>query len=165
MWHDKETEQCIVTSVADNDETGHNSEWKLSANDLLQVKKAWSYKKKFYFNAVSTFDLKTLRPSNWLNDNVINAFMDIISGEFFSSSTVHAFSSYLYTVLRNERWRSSVLRASFSVDIKAFEILLFPIHNENHWQLIAVFPKSCLLLFFDSMLRVSLTAMGFVLGF
>ena len=43
VWHDKETEQCNVTSVPDNDETGHISE------NLLLVKKAWSYKKKLYF--------------------------------------------------------------------------------------------------------------------
>ena len=91
--------------------------------------------------------------------------MDTISDESFSTdSPVFAFSSYLYTALRNGRWESSVLRAALSIDLKAFELLLFPIHIEKHWQLIAAFPKSYLLVFFGSMLNVSLAALGSILG-
>jgi Ulp1 family protease len=162
---DQKTEQSIKTS--DKDDAAFRSNWILSSDDFLLVKKAWSYQKEIVIGTVSTFDLKTLKPSNWLNDSVVNAFLELISDESSSkcSVNVHAFSSYLYTVLRDRCWGSSVLRTSLSVDPKDLDLLLFPIHFNKHWQLIACYPKSCLVVFFNSMLTVNHTALGVILGF
>ena len=143
------------------------SEWKLSSSDFALVDKAWSYKKKMTLGTVSSFDLKTLKPSNWLNDNVVNAFFSTILAESSSNSNirVHTFSSYLYTVLRDGSWKSSVLRVSLSVNPLDFDLLPFPIHFNKHWQLIACYPNSSLLVFFDSLLTVNYTALGLTLGF
>jgi sentrin-specific protease 1 len=161
------TKQSRPIKTPDKDDMDPRAKCILSSDDFLLVKKAWSYQKDILLGTVSTFDLKTLKPSHWLNDSVVNAFLELISDESLSkcSVNVHAFSSYLYTVLRDRRWGSSVLRVALSVDLKDLDLLLFPIHFNKHWQLIACYPKSCLLIFFDSMLTVNQTALGVILGF
>ena len=89
-----------------------SSQWKLSSSDFILVNKTWSYKKEISFGSISSFDVKTLMPSNWLNDNVVNAFLSLVSTQ--SSQTfsirVHTFSTYLFTVLCAKSWNSSVLQ-------------------------------------------------------
>lgn len=148
-------------SVDKDGSTGH-SKWKLSAHNLALVKKAWSYKKDILIGKSSTFNLNTLKPSNWLNDEVVNGFLETITAH---NIKVHAYSSHLFTALHNEQWNSKLLHISLSVDPKDYELLLFPVHSNNHWQLVACYPNSCLLVFFDSMLNINLHTLGLTLGF
>lgn len=84
----------------DKDGSTGRGEWKLSAHNLSLVKKTWSYKKDILIEKSSTFNLNTLKPSNWLNDEVVNGFLETITAH---NIKVHAYSSHLFTALHNEQ--------------------------------------------------------------
>ena len=75
--------------------------WFLHKNEVKIVEKAWSYKKNVMCNNISSFDLNTVKPTNWLNGDVINKFLLHLCDESSSNGIlVHSFSSYLFNVSR-----------------------------------------------------------------
>ena len=80
------SDQVKETTHLRNDTNYGNNEWTLTSNELQRVKQIWSYKKDVLGGSVSSVDLKTLKPSNWLSDNVINAFLRAITAESSSIS-------------------------------------------------------------------------------
>ncbi|KAK2763301.1 hypothetical protein FQN54_009937 [Arachnomyces sp. PD_36] len=109
-------------------------------------------------------DLATCyKPSAWLNDEVINAYLAVIidylrkaSGATSSEQPrYHAFNSFFFSNLRDKgygsvrRWAS---RAKIGKEnLLKVETVLVPVHNQAHWTLLVVRPAARTIEYFDSL--------------
>ncbi|PJF18271.1 putative sentrin/sumo-specific protease [Paramicrosporidium saccamoebae] len=103
-----------------------------------------------------TRDLLTLRSPRWLNDEVINFYMQLIMERSLSKRTglpsVHVFSTFFYPKLRDRGYdlvRTSTRRVSPSVLKK--DLILFPIHLGMHWCMAAIDFRSRTISYYDSL--------------
>ncbi|CAN8178592.1 unnamed protein product [Coccothraustes coccothraustes] len=92
-------------------------------------------------------DLQTLYGPNWLNDQVMNMYGDLVMDAV--PDKVHFFNSFFYDKLRT-RGYEGVQRWTKNVDIFGKELLLIPIHLEVHWSLVAVDVARRTITYFDS---------------
>ncbi|XP_068033870.1 sentrin-specific protease 3-like, partial [Anomalospiza imberbis] len=92
-------------------------------------------------------DLQTLYGPNWLNDQVMNMYGDLVMDAV--PDKVHFFNSFFYDKLRT-RGYEGVQRWTKNVDIFGKELLLIPIHLEVHWSLVAVDVVRRTITYFDS---------------
>lgn len=97
-------------------------------------------------------DIKTLVGINWLNDEVVNAYMHLIvlRGQQRNYKRVHAFNTFFYPKLR-ENGYSSVRRWTRKVDVFSFDFLLIPVHLGNHWCLGVVDFNQRTISYYDSL--------------
>ncbi|XP_070623444.1 sentrin-specific protease 3 [Erythrolamprus reginae] len=98
-------------------------------------------------HVVTMDDLQTLFGSNWLNDQVMNMYGDLVMDTV--PEKVHFFNSFFYDKLRT-RGYEGVKRWTKNVDIFNKEILLIPIHLEVHWSLICVDVRQKKIIYLDS---------------
>ncbi|KAF9978442.1 SUMO1 sentrin specific peptidase 1 [Actinomortierella ambigua] len=81
-------------------------------------------------------DIRTLRPGEWLNDEVINFYGQLIMARSNASSAlpkVHVFSTFFYKTL-SENGYDKVRRWTKKTNIFAKDYLLIPIHcSGNQW--------------------------------
>lgn len=84
-------------------------------------------------------DIQTLVGQNWLNDEVINAYMYLLvcRGKKIGKKRVYAFNTFFYPKLRDSNY-NSVRRWTRKVDIFNHDILLVPVHLGNHWCLAVI---------------------------
>lgn len=92
-------------------------------------------------------DLSTLYGQNWLNDQVMNMYGDLVMDSV--PDKVHFFNSFFYDKLRTKGYEG-VKRWTKNVDIFSKDILLIPIHLEVHWSLVSVDIKQRFITYFDS---------------
>ncbi|XP_054851109.1 sentrin-specific protease 3 [Eublepharis macularius] len=92
-------------------------------------------------------DLQTLYGPNWLNDQVMNMYGDLVMDTV--PEKVHFFNSFFYDKLRTKGY-DGVKRWTKNVDIFNKELLLIPIHLEVHWSLICVEVKQKKITYLDS---------------
>ncbi|XP_016101691.1 uncharacterized protein [Sinocyclocheilus grahami] len=92
-------------------------------------------------------DLSTLYGQNWLNDQVMNMYGDLVMDSV--PEKVHFFNSFFYDKLRTKGY-DGVKRWTKNVDIFQKDLLLIPIHLEVHWSLISVDIKQHSITYFDS---------------
>lgn len=92
-------------------------------------------------------DLGTLYGQNWLNDQVMNMYGDLVMDTV--PDKVHFFNSFFYDKLRTKGY-DGVKRWTKNVDIFNKELLLIPIHLEVHWSLVSVNVKQKRITYFDS---------------
>ncbi|XP_043932943.1 sentrin-specific protease 3 [Protopterus annectens] len=92
-------------------------------------------------------DLGTLYGQNWLNDQVMNMYGDLVMDTV--PDKVHFFNSFFYDKLRTKGY-DGVKRWTKNVDIFNKELLLIPIHLEVHWSLVSVNVKEKKIAYFDS---------------
>ncbi|XP_048373949.1 sentrin-specific protease 3 [Sphaerodactylus townsendi] len=92
-------------------------------------------------------DLQTLYGPNWLNDQVMNMYGDLVMDTV--PEKVHFFNSFFYDKLRTKGYEG-VKRWTKNVDIFNKELLLIPIHLEVHWSLICVEVKKKQITYLDS---------------
>ncbi|KAL0966783.1 hypothetical protein UPYG_G00300070 [Umbra pygmaea] len=78
-------------------------------------------------------DLSTLDHENWLNDQVINMYGDLIMES--AQHKVHFFNSFFYHQLITKGYEG-VKRWTRKVDLFSKALLLVPIHLEIHWCLV-----------------------------
>ena len=89
---------------------------------------------------VTTNDMKSLQGKNWLNDNIINFYMQIIvkrNKENDKLPSVCALSTYFYPKLLKEGY-SGVERWTKKLNLFSFDLILIPIHLGQHWCLVVV---------------------------
>nr|XP_033780233.1 sentrin-specific protease 3 [Geotrypetes seraphini] len=98
-------------------------------------------------HVLSMDDLGTLYGQNWLNDQVMNMYGDLVMDTV--PEKVHFFNSFFYDKLRTKGY-DGVKRWTKNVDIFNKELLLIPIHLEVHWSLISVNVKQKSITYFDS---------------
>lgn len=92
-------------------------------------------------------DLSTLYGQNWLNDQVMNMYGDLVMDSV--PEKVHFFNSFFYDKLRTNGY-DGVKRWTKNVDIFQKDLLLIPIHLEVHWSLCSVDIPRRAITYFDS---------------
>ncbi|XP_037389092.1 sentrin-specific protease 3a [Pygocentrus nattereri] len=92
-------------------------------------------------------DLSTLYGQNWLNDQVMNMYGDLVMDAV--PDRVHFFNSFFYDKLRTKGYEG-VKRWTKNVDIFQKKYLLIPIHLEVHWSLVCVNVPERTVTYFDS---------------
>ncbi|KAI6178160.1 hypothetical protein M3Y98_00470800 [Aphelenchoides besseyi] len=77
-------------------------------------------------------DLRTLAGLNWLNDEIINFYLNLIT---------YAFNTFFLSTLQ-QRGYAGVKRWTRKVDVFSYDVLLVPVHLGNHWCLaVSVFAE------------------------
>ncbi|XP_015251106.1 PREDICTED: sentrin-specific protease 3-like [Cyprinodon variegatus] len=92
-------------------------------------------------------DLGTLYGQNWLNDQIMNMYGDLVMDSV--PDKVHFFNSFFYDKLRTKGYEG-VKRWTKNVDIFQKDLLLIPIHLEVHWSLVSVDIPRRTITYFDS---------------
>ncbi|GAA6222758.1 sentrin-specific protease 1-like [Lates japonicus] len=97
-------------------------------------------------------DLHTLSNLNWLNDEVINFYMNLLVERSKDPSlpSVNTFNTFFYPKLRSSGY-SAVRRWTKKMDIFSKDILLVPVHLGVHWCLSVVDFRKKAIMYFDSM--------------
>lgn len=97
-------------------------------------------------------DIRTLVGLNWLNDEIINAYMTLLAyrGKRPEYKTVHSFNTFFYPKLRESGY-SSVRRWTRKVDVFGFDYILVPVHLGNHWTLVFIDLKQRTISYYDSL--------------
>lgn len=97
-------------------------------------------------------DLQTLSNLNWLNDEVINFYMNLLVERSKDPSlpSVNTFNTFFFPKLRGSGY-SAVRRWTKKMDIFSGDILLVPVHLGVHWCLSVVDFRKKAVLYFDSM--------------
>jgi len=98
-------------------------------------------------------DLLTLFEVEWLNDEVINFYMNLIVRRNTEQNLpkVYAFSTFFYPNISSKGY-ASVKRWTRKVDIFSHDLLLIPIHLTAHWCLATVDLKNRVIAYYDSLL-------------
>ncbi|GLJ59586.1 hypothetical protein SUGI_1515260 [Cryptomeria japonica] len=97
-------------------------------------------------------DIQTLLGLNWLNDEIMNAYMNllVLRGKGFRRKTVYAFNTFFYPKLRSSGY-NSIKRWTRKVDIFNHDFVLVPVHLGNHWCLALIDFTNRTISYFDSM--------------
>ncbi|XP_047662889.1 sentrin-specific protease 1 isoform X2 [Tachysurus fulvidraco] len=97
-------------------------------------------------------DLQTLSSLNWLNDEVINFYMNMLVERSKSPHlpSVYTFNTFFFPKLRSSGY-SAVRRWTKKVDIFSVDIILVPVHLGVHWCLSVVDFRKKTITYFDSM--------------
>lgn len=98
-------------------------------------------------------DLATLADLNWLNDEVINFYMNLLIARGTSSDkypNVHAMNTFFYPKLLSGG-HSSLKRWTRKVDIFAQDLVVVPIHLDIHWCMSIIDFRDKSIRYYDSM--------------
>uniref|UniRef100_A0A667XXJ7 SUMO specific peptidase 5 n=1 Tax=Myripristis murdjan TaxID=586833 RepID=A0A667XXJ7_9TELE len=98
-------------------------------------------------HTLSLEDLGTLEEQNWLNDQVINMYGELIMEA--TQHKVHFFNSFFHKQLAAKGYEG-VKRWTKKVDLFSKWLLLVPIHLEIHWSLITVDMATKTISYYDS---------------
>lgn len=92
-------------------------------------------------------DLNLLKEKRWLNDVIIDAYLQLLSNR---NPKIYPFSSFFYRCLvRNTNHK---LFEKFSeIDLFSYHFLVFPICLDNHWQMVIFKNSDKHLLLFNSL--------------
>ena len=103
--------------------------------------------------AITRKDLDTLRGLNWLNDEIINFYLQMIvarSKENDNWPNVYAMNTFFLPKLMKTGY-DSIKRWTRKIDIFSYDILLVPVHLDVHWCLAIINLKKKGVFFYDSM--------------
>ncbi|XP_077391100.1 uncharacterized protein LOC144027446 isoform X2 [Festucalex cinctus] len=98
-------------------------------------------------HTLSLEDLGTLEDQNWINDQIINTYGDLIMEA--TQHNVHFFNSFFHKQL-DAKGYEGVKRWTKKVDLFSKWLLLIPIHLEIHWSLVSVTMATKTINYFDS---------------
>lgn len=137
-------EEVFVTLTPEMEEIIDNALLKGSPNQVLIDK----------FNTqITRHDISTLDGLNWLNDEVINFYMNLLieRGKNDNYPNVYAFNTFFYPKLLKTGF-ASIRRWTKKVDLFSHDLLLIPVHLGMHWCLATVDFRTKCVRYFDSML-------------
>lgn len=110
-----------------------------------------------YRIGISVYDLRTLRDGQWLNDNVIDFYLSMVSERSKESNgqlpTCFAFSTHFFSTLQT-RGYSGVARWAKrkGIDVTKQDFIFVPINRHNtHWCLAVINNRDMRFEFYDSM--------------
>ncbi|XP_050417974.1 sentrin-specific protease 1 isoform X2 [Patella vulgata] len=97
-------------------------------------------------------DIQTLKGLNWLNDEVINFYMNMLMerGDEDNMARVHAFNTFFYPKLAGSG-HSVVRRWTKRVDVLNVDYILVPVHLGVHWCLAIIDFIKKSIRYYDSM--------------
>lgn len=106
---------------------------------------------KFNLN-ITKRDIMTLAGLNWLNDEVINFYMNLIieRGKDSKWPKAYAMNTFFYPKLLNHG-HSSLKRWTRKVDIFAYDLIAVPIHLGMHWCMAIIDFRDKTICYYDSM--------------
>uniref|UniRef100_A0A1I7Y033 ULP_PROTEASE domain-containing protein n=1 Tax=Steinernema glaseri TaxID=37863 RepID=A0A1I7Y033_9BILA len=99
-------------------------------------------------------DLMTLKGLDWLNDEVINFYMNLICERSTAEGDmpkVYAFNTFFYPNLTTKGF-ASVRRWTRKLDIFSYNVILVPVHLGAHWCLAVIDMDRKTIDYYDSML-------------
>ncbi|KAH9377653.1 hypothetical protein HPB48_000870 [Haemaphysalis longicornis] len=106
---------------------------------------------------ITRSNMGTLNNGNWLNDEVINFYLNLIMERSATEKSsengwprVYAFNTFFYPKLAASGY-AAVKRWTRSVDLFSFDILLVPLHCTLHWCLAAVDFRKRSIGYYDSL--------------
>ncbi|CAG9534952.1 unnamed protein product [Cercopithifilaria johnstoni] len=123
---------------------------------LLLVEHAWDRKlplSEKLSDEITRKDLLTLKGLDWLNDEVVNFYMNLICERSKNDANLpkaYAFNSFFYSTLSTKGY-ASVRRWTRKIDVFSYEILLIPVHLGAHWCLAVIDFKNRIIDYYDSM--------------
>jgi Ulp1 family protease len=96
-------------------------------------------------------ELKRLEPGNWLNDQIVDGYLYLISEASFG--TVHSFNCFFWQKIQRGDWAGlAAYTRRWMVKVWEKRLLLFPIAIANtHWALCAVDIKAKSIGYYDSL--------------
>ncbi|KAJ2953957.1 hypothetical protein O0L34_g1594 [Tuta absoluta] len=112
-------------------------------------------------------DLQTLAGLNWLNDEVINFYMNLLmqrSSERAELPRVYATNTFFYPKLM-QSGQAGLRRWTRKVDIFAHDLLIVPVHLGVHWCLSIVDFRSKRVNYYDSMGGANMAACSALLQY
>nr|XP_060624019.1 sentrin-specific protease 2 isoform X2 [Anolis sagrei ordinatus] len=97
-------------------------------------------------------DIQTLRNQQWLNDVVINFYMNLLveRNKRQGFPLLYAFSTFFYPKLSSAGY-NAVRRWTKEVDLFQHDLILVPIHIRVHWALVVIDMRRETIKYFDSM--------------
>ncbi|XP_048857809.1 sentrin-specific protease 2 isoform X2 [Brienomyrus brachyistius] len=97
-------------------------------------------------------DLATLQEGSWLNDEIINFYMNLLMcrSEQENGRKVYAFSTFFFQKL-HEGGHAAVRRWTKAVDLFQYEVIIVPLHLGVHWSLAVMDLKAKSVKCYDSM--------------
>ncbi|XP_078656292.1 uncharacterized protein LOC144902622 isoform X1 [Branchiostoma floridae x Branchiostoma belcheri] len=107
---------------------------------------------KGYRLEISRKDMHTLAGLNWLNDEIINFYMNMIMdrGNAQGNLKVHAFNTFFYTKL-TQQGPGSVMRWTRKVSLFSMDLVLVPVHLGMHWCMAVLDMRNKCIKYYDSM--------------
>ncbi|XP_011310411.1 uncharacterized protein [Fopius arisanus] len=105
--------------------------------------------------------LATLAPGGWLNDVIINKYLNLVVKR--SQGSVYAFDTFFFNKLRISY--NDVKEWTKKVDIFSKELLLIPINLRLHWRLCVVQVKEKRIEYYDSLGTVDQSIMNTILQY
>lgn len=97
-------------------------------------------------------DIQTLKNYHWLNDEVINFYMNLLVERSKKQGypALHALSTFFYPKLKSGGYQA-VKRWTKGVNLFDQELVLVPIHRKVHWSLVVMDLRKKCLKYLDSM--------------
>jgi len=140
-------------------------------NDIVTVLTGASNVITNYNINITRIDLNGLTGENWVNDNIIEVYMQMVA-ERSNTKTwrnlgrprLYCMSTYFFISLI-KRGHGAMQRWTKDVDIFSYDIILIPIHQEDHWCLATVDFRSPGVFYYDSMASHNMPALSAILGY
>ncbi|XP_043288814.1 sentrin-specific protease 1-like [Venturia canescens] len=123
----------------ENTKDGNNNESKRKNEDTQKTEKARKRRIE-----VKQTNLDTLKGTNWLDDEIVNSYFELISNE-----ESYVMNSFFFPRL-HLNGHIAVKRWTKKVNIFAYERVLIPVHLGNHWCLAIINIKSKSIIYYDS---------------
>lgn len=98
-------------------------------------------------HTLSLEDLSTLEDQNWINDQIINMYGELIMEA--TEQRVHFFNSFFHKQLVAKGYEG-VKRWTKKIDLFSKWLVLIPIHLEIHWSLVTVSMANKTISYYDS---------------
>lgn len=98
-------------------------------------------------HTLSLEDLSTLEEQNWINDQIINMYGELIMEA--TEQRVHFFNSFFHKQLVAKGYEG-VKRWTKKIDLFSKWLVLIPIHLEIHWSLVTVSMANKTISYYDS---------------
>lgn len=101
---------------------------------------------------LSDEDIETTTGTNWYNDQIINAFMELINHRSEINPELpktYAFNVFLY--ISYLKGYNRVKNYTKKINIMEKDLILIPIHKDNHWRLISIEPQHKIINYYDSL--------------
>ena len=101
-------------------------------------------------------DLITLKKRGWLNDEVINFYIELIlkraANETEKYPKIHMFNTFFYPLLKTKGYSGvDMITKKAKVDIFSLDMVFVPILLHSHWALVVINIKESRLEYYDSM--------------
>ena len=96
--------------------------------------------------SIRDYDINTLNPHQWLNDNIISLWM----GKLRKHYPTFGYEAYLYNVLHVTEHKNR--RGTPTSNVDSDHAIAFLRHqNNNHWSLVVAFPKDKKIVYYNSL--------------